>query len=114
MLGIQLLTWWKGEKVGEDEFGNIYYRERGSKESKKERRWVIYSGTPEPSKVPAYWHGWLHHAEDTPTPVSDRMRWPWQKTHLPNLTGTLYRYLPRSLKGAPRPDATGDYTPWKP
>ncbi len=29
-----------------------------------QRRWVIYSGDAEASKVPPGWNGWLHHTVD--------------------------------------------------
>ena len=59
---VRLFTWWNratlstslwtlvyGERVGEDEFGNVYYRTRGGKIDPAlgfERRWVIYKGMP--------------------------------------------------------------------
>src|SRR6186713_877384 len=54
-----ILTWMYGESVGEDEFGNRYYRTRGGKVDKTlgfERRWVIYNGYTEASAVPPSWH----------------------------------------------------------
>ncbi len=115
MLWIKLLTWFKGELVGEDSFGNKYYREKGP-ESLKERRWVIYKGLPEASKVPAEWHGWLHHTIEKPTPVARIKRWPWEKDHLPNLSGTAYAYRPPGhfYAGGKRMPATGDYEAWRP
>ena len=63
-----LLTWLRGELVGTDQYGNRYYRLKGDKPSRRgggrfsrERRWVIYNGEPEASKVPPEWHAWLHH-----------------------------------------------------
>ena len=67
--GTQLWTWLYGEAVGEDEFGNRYYRTRGGKIDPTlgfERRWVIYNGDAEASTVPPSWHGWLHHTVDVP------------------------------------------------
>ncbi len=93
-------------------FGNKYYREKGP-ESLKERRWVVYKGMPEASKVPAQWHGWLHHLLKSPPPIEEMERWPWEKCHLPNLSGTSYAYTPRGLSGK-RHKATGDYEAWKP
>ncbi|MEB3703000.1 NADH:ubiquinone oxidoreductase subunit [Candidatus Bealeia paramacronuclearis] len=115
MLGIKVLTWLKGERVGEDVFGNVYYKMRGSV-SPKDRRWVIYKGLPEASKVPAEWHGWLHHMTNDLPSLQDQKTWPWQREHLPNLTGTLLTYRPpgHTLKGGNRDAAVGDYTPWKP
>jgi NADH:ubiquinone oxidoreductase subunit len=115
MLWIKLRTWFKGELVGKDSFGNLYYREKG-KETLKEKRWVVYKGYPEASKVPAEWHGWLHHQVEKPLPVAVLKRWPWEKSHLPNLSGTPYAYRPPGhfFAGGKRNSATGDYVAWKP
>jgi NADH:ubiquinone oxidoreductase subunit len=121
-LGTTLLTWFRGERVGTDEFGNRYYRERGGRPLQRgggrfsrEKRWVIYNGEPEGSKVPPEWHAWLHHTIDE-VPRPDRPRHPWEKPHLPNMTGTSHAYYPPGsmLRGGRRPPATGDYEPWTP
>ena len=65
---LKLFTWWNGqtfgtqvwtalygEPVGEDEFGNRYYRTKGGKIDPTlgfERRWVTYNGAAEASMVP--------------------------------------------------------------
>ena len=75
-LGTLLLTWLRGELVGPDDYGNRYYRLRGWKPTQRgggrfsrERRWVIYNGEPEGSKVPSEWHAWLHHmVNEVPQP----------------------------------------------
>ena len=121
-LGTTLLTWFRGERVGTDELGNRYYRERGARPLQRgggrfsrEKRWVIYNGEPEGSKVPPEWHAWLHHTIDE-VPRSDRPRHPWEKPHQPNMTGTSHAYQPPGsiLRGGRRPPATGDYEPWTP
>ena len=57
------MTWLRGELVGADSYGNRYYRERngrplrrGGGRFSREKRWVIYYGEPEGSKVPPEWH----------------------------------------------------------
>jgi NADH:ubiquinone oxidoreductase subunit len=120
-LGTRLLTWLRGEFVGGDDYGNRYYRLKGDKPRRlgggrfsRERRWVIYNGEPEGSKVPPEWHAWLHHmVNEVPQP---RQRYPWEKPHQPNLTGTPQAYHPPGsvLRGGQRPRATGDYEPWTP
>ena len=65
--GTQLWTWRFGELVGQDEQGNTYYRTKGRKIDPTlgfERRWVIYNGYAEATRVPPSWHGWLHHTVD--------------------------------------------------
>jgi NADH:ubiquinone oxidoreductase subunit len=77
---------------------------------------VIYNGEVEASRVPPEWHIWLHHTTDATPPEGGPARQPWQKDHLPNLTGTDLAYRPpgHTLKGGRRDAATGDYEPWTP
>ncbi|MBC6440372.1 MAG: NADH:ubiquinone oxidoreductase subunit NDUFA12 [Rhodospirillales bacterium] len=115
-LGTMIYTWWKGEPVGEDEFGNRYYQEKGRAEGRWRRRWVVYKGRPEASKVPPDWHAWLHRTINEPPSASPLLAKDWEKTHLPNLTGTKAAYLPQGhvLRGGKRAAATGDYEAWQP
>ena len=41
-LGTYLVTRFKGDAGGEDEFGNRYYRIKGVRHWRAERRWVVY------------------------------------------------------------------------
>jgi len=115
-LGTRLFTWLRGELVGTDAEGNRYYRDRKAQPGARARRWVLYNGVAEASRVPPEWHGWLHHRTDQPPPPEGRPKRPWQKPHVPNLTGTAAAYRPpgHMLKGGKRPPATGDYEPWRP
>jgi NADH:ubiquinone oxidoreductase subunit len=117
--GTQFWTWAYGEAVGEDEFGNRYYRARGGKIDRTlgfERRWVIYNGYAEASAVPPSWHGWLHHTVDVPPTQESYKARPWQKPHRANMTGTPAAYRPSgsTLAAGRRPKATGDYKAWTP
>ena len=107
----------RAKRVGTDSFGNKYYRAKPRKGYKRERRWVIYNGAPEASKIPPEWHGWMHHQTDV-LPSSDEksFRRKWQKPHTPNLTGTHEAYRPPGhlLKGGQREQTTGDYEAWTP
>jgi NADH:ubiquinone oxidoreductase subunit len=115
-IGTRVHTWLFGEYVGADQFGNRYYRDKRTKGQKRERRWVLYNGEVEASRVPPEWHGWLHRTvADPPKPEAQQPR-PWQKPHQPNLTGTGQAYRPpgHTLKGGQRAKGTGDYEPWIP
>jgi NADH:ubiquinone oxidoreductase subunit len=114
-LGTRLFTWLHGTYVGGDDHGNRYYRGRPIGGRQRERRWVIYAGEAEASKVPSEWHGWLHGTADA-SPKAGAPRHDWQKDHLPNLTGTELAYRPpgHTLAGGKRAPATGDYEPWTP
>lgn len=114
-LGTRFFTWRKGEKVGSDAFGNTYYR-AANVAPLGERRWVIYNGMAEASRVPPEWHGWLHHTVDAAPEEQDYQTRSWEKPHRPNMTGTPQAYRPRGsiLTGTQRPQATGDYEAWTP
>ena len=113
-LGTLLKTMVAGELVGTDKYGNRYYRGRGRSGYNRDRRWVVYKGRPEASKVPPEWHAWLHHLTDAP--LDEAQRHAWQQEHVPNLTGTRAAYRPPGsvLRGGRRKRGTGDYEPWTP
>jgi NADH:ubiquinone oxidoreductase subunit len=112
-LGTRLFTWLHGRPVGRDGVGNAYYEDKRAKAGERVRRWVIFAGVAEASTVPAEWHSWLHYTTDTALPEQHR---PWQKPHLPNLTGTAESYRPagHDYRGGHRAKATGDYEAWTP
>jgi NADH:ubiquinone oxidoreductase subunit len=111
-LGTKIFTFFNGKLVGKDNFGNCYFEAKKADKDGKRKRWVMYNGLAEPSKVPPQWHGWLHYTFDEP--LNDR--YDWQKDFLPNLTGTDLAYKPPGApsKGGHRDKATGDYEAWKP
>lgn len=115
-LGTILQTRLSGVEVGRDEFGNVYYRSRQTPKGEREKRWVIYAGEPEASKVPPEWHIWLHHTADAPLSEKSSFHKSWQKPYQPNLTGTAEAYFPpgHTFAGGRRHKATGDYQAWKP
>jgi NADH:ubiquinone oxidoreductase subunit len=122
-IGTRIFTWLRGELVGTDLTGNRYYRDkarpalrRGGGRASRERRWVFYNGVVEASRVPPQWHAWLHHTTDAVPTDGGRLRYPWQKEHQPNLTGTPFAYRPPGsvLMGGERAPAAGDYEPWRP
>lgn len=108
-LGTQLLTWRTGTRVGEDGQGNIYYTSADGS-----RRWVIYNGEAEASRIAPDWHAWLHWLTTEPPSDAPLPRKPWEKPHIANLTGTDAAYVPpgsiRHTKPAPR----RDYEAWSP
>src|SRR5262249_40927597 len=67
--GIHFTTWRRGRLVGTDELGNRYYEARDDRDSYdrgRKRRWVIYNGYADASKVTPDWHGWLRYTFDEP------------------------------------------------
>ena len=78
-LGTWIYTLINGAIVGKDEFGNKYYRGKGRKLNGRERRWVVYKGNVEASKVPPEWHAWLHFTVDEPLTVQAAQARPGNK-----------------------------------
>jgi len=108
-LNTRIHTWRKGVRVGEDEQGNVYYETRDGV-----RRWVIFNGEAEASRVNADWHGWLHHTfKDAPSdkPLAHKE---WEKPHQENLTGTAMAYAPAGSLRAAKPASRSDYEAWQP
>lgn len=91
------------KKIGSDEFNNEYFL------NKEGKRFVVYKGLAEPSKVPAEWHGWLHYTSDIAPVKINTHKLPWQKIHLPNLSGTRGAYSPKNSSVK-----TPDYQAWEP
>lgn len=129
-MGINLnpFTWWTGaswgtilyglrgkKQVGEDGLGNTYW-EGGSDTAGNPRRYVIYAGANDTSRVPPEWFSWLHHQVEHAPDRSLPAPRAWEKPAVPNLTGTALAYRPQGAleKGGRRASATGDYEAWTP
>jgi NADH:ubiquinone oxidoreductase subunit len=108
-LGTQIFTARRGVKVGEDAQGNLYYRTADDK-----KRWVIYNGEMEASRVNADWHGWLHFTWDQTPSEAPLKKKAWEKPHLENLTGTMAAYAPPGSIRKSDPVARSDYEAWQP
>ena len=98
----QIFTWWNqqtfgtrlqiffsGKLVGQDKNGNKYF------ESKSGRRWVIYNGEVEASKIPNEWYSWMHHMNNKIQNDHDLKKYDWKKEHLPNQSGSSNSYHPK-------------------
>lgn len=129
---LRIFTWWNGQTVslalytsrngrlvGQDEFGNTYYRAIGpliDRSVGPERRWVVYNGLADASRVPPGWRGWLTHAVDVAPTEEDYVPREWQKPHVENMTGTPGAYRPKGSQLAPggHPAQNDSYVPWSP
>ena len=78
-IGTKLHTMLYGRFIGRDEFGNRYFEHKSQRINEtNKRRWVVYNGVAEASKVPAAWHGWLHYTLDAP--LNENRQYNWLKT----------------------------------
>lgn len=115
-IGTHLWSWRNGEQVGTDALGNAYFRSTRKTGDGRERRWVIYQGANDASRVPAEWHGWLHGSFDGVPESNLPPPRIWEADYEPNATGTLAAYRPAGAleRGGKRAAATGDYEAWAP
>lgn len=115
-IGTALWSWRHGEKVGTDAQGNAYYRSSTKASGGRERRWVIYQGANDASRVPAEWHGWLHGSYDGVPESNLPPPRIWEAEYSPNATGTATAYRPVGAleRGGKRATASGDYEAWSP
>ena len=108
-IGTQIFTWRNGVTVGEDEAGNIFYRNADDT-----KRWVIYNGEAEASRVSPDWHGWLHYTWNEPPTERPMQHKAWERPHQENLTGTALAYAPAGSIRRVNPEPRRDYEPWTP
>ena len=87
-LGTRIQTFFFGKYVGKDDSGNKYYQSNSGK------RWVIYNGEVEASKIPEEWYSWIHHISNKIENSHVLKKYNWQKEHLSNQTGTDKSYHP--------------------
>ena len=87
-LGTKIKTIFFGKLVGTDQFGNKYY------ESKDGKRWIIYEGEIDASKIPVEWYSWMHFTSNRINKDYQIKKYEWQKPHKPNMTGTESAYYP--------------------
>jgi NADH:ubiquinone oxidoreductase subunit len=102
-LGTKLKTIFYGKIVGTDSVGNKYYQ------SKAGKRWVIYTGEIDASKIPIEWYSWIHFTNNRIENNHNLKKYNWQKPHQSNQTGTKNAYHPNRNNE----QIKKKYTSWK-
>jgi NADH:ubiquinone oxidoreductase subunit len=112
-LWTKLYVHFKCQLVGQDSYGNRYFEEKKISRGLYKRRFVIFKNNPEASLVPKLWHSWLHHSTDVIPEINASNQFTSQsKSHLPNLTGTVFAVTPYPSKK--NSDTNPDYSAWNP
>ena len=112
----EIFTWWNrqtlgtrltillfGKFVGRDSYGNKYYQ------TKKGKRFIIYNGEVDASKIPNEWYSWMHFTHNKIENSHELTKFEWQKPHKPNLTGSSEAYSPKKNTDAIKKK----YNTWK-
>jgi NADH:ubiquinone oxidoreductase subunit len=111
----RLVTWWNGQTLGTQFYTSRHGVKVGESETRdQKRRWVIFNGEAEASRVPPDWHGWLHHSWNEPPTKAPLRHKAWEKPHQENLTGTPAAYAPPGSIRKAKPVARADYEAWQP
>ena len=104
-VGTFLFTLSSGKLVGKDQFGNKYYKNKSDS-----KRWVIYYGEVESSKIPPEWHVWIHKTSNLTPDQIEFVDYSWIKEHHENYTGSKLAYTPSKNKNANK----DPYKKWSP
>ena len=99
--GTFLKTLFYGKYVGQDDFGNKYYK------NNQDERWVIYANSIEATKITSDWFMWMHQDK---IPTKDEKKYLWQKNHSANKTGSKNAYKPIKIK---KDNKLKKYATWK-
>ena len=115
----QIFTWWNnqtlgtflytlffGKFVGKDNSGNKYYQ------NSKGKRWVIYNGEINASKIESDWYQWMHYQTNSDPLKIKVSKYSWQKPHSDNKTGTKKAYRPNKITNKKKDFKK--YESWKP
>ena len=115
----QIFTWWNhqtlgtflytlffGKFVGKDNSGNKYYQ------NNKGKRWVIYNGEINASKIESDWYQWMHYQTDINPSKTKVLKHSWQRPHSDNKTGTEKAYRPNKITDKKKDFKK--YESWKP
>ena len=87
----KIIMRFSSDLIGKNQYRNKYYRKKRS-----DKRFVIFNGRVEASKILPMWHGWLHKITGT-FHLKRKKIYEWQKDHLPNLTGTSFAVKPNGI-----------------
>jgi len=115
ILGTIIYTWIYGNFVGSDEYGNKYYCNSKKFNNPDSKRWIMFKGDIEASKIPPHWHSWLHKTTNDP-PIKYKHKYSWQKDHEENFTGTKKAFSPVSSSKSNEVvnNKSKEYVKWRP
>lgn len=85
-----------GTKVGVDDYGNKYFELKRTDSFGRKKRYCLYNGKPEASKISPEWFPFMHYQIEASDVIKNRKQYKWQRNALPDLTLSEIKYLPKN------------------
>jgi NADH:ubiquinone oxidoreductase subunit len=83
-------------KVGEDEYGNQFFELKRLDYLGRKKRYCLYKGVVEASKISPEWHPFMHYQIEAKDVKKHFREYKWQKPALPDTTLSAYKFLPKN------------------
>ncbi len=83
-------------KVGEDEYGNSFFELKRKDYLGRKKRYCLYNGVVEASKISPEWHPFMHYQIDVDEVKKTFKQYKWQKPATPITTLSKDKYLPKN------------------
>ena len=92
---VKIYLYFCGVKVGEDEYGNQFFELKRTDYLGRKKRYCLYNGIPEASKISPEWHPFMHYQIEAKDVKTTFKQYKWQKSAVPDATLSQKKYLPR-------------------
>ena len=93
---VRIYLKFRGTEVGEDQYGNKYFELKRVDSFGRKKRYCLYSGLVEASKIAPEWHPFMHYQIEAKEVPKNIRSYKWQKLALPDLTLSDVKYLPKN------------------
>ena len=93
---LRIYLFFRSTKVGGDQYGNQYFEAKRTDSFGRKKRFCLYSGRPEASKISPEWHLFMHYQVEAKDVKTNYKQHKWQKPFVPDITLTEVKYLPKN------------------
>jgi NADH:ubiquinone oxidoreductase subunit len=83
-------------KVGSDEYGNQFFELKTSDYLGRKKRYCLYNGYVEASKISPEWHPFMHYQIEAKAVKKTFKQYKWQKPFVPDTTLSGSKFLPKN------------------
>jgi len=93
---LRIYLFFCGTKIGIDQYGNQYFEVKRTDSFGRKKRFCLYNGTPEASKISPEWHLFMHYQIEAKDVKTNYKQHKWQKPFVPDITLSDAKYLPKN------------------